>query len=97
MGRRWQSNRAASPASSGSSAFDSSEGMIEDLNAGVIDALVVQDPFKMGFEAVRAWCDKLNGKTPEKRIDLAAAVIRKADLDKPEIKELLIPDVKKHL
>jgi ribose transport system substrate-binding protein len=53
--------------------------------------MVVQDPFKMGFEAVRTVVDKLNGKTPPKRVDLAARVIRKEDLEKPEIKQLLSP------
>ena len=70
-------------------AFDSSEGMIEDLKAGVIHAMVVQDPFKMGFEAVQSLVDKLHGKTPPKRMDLPAHVIEKQDLDKPEVKELL--------
>jgi ribose transport system substrate-binding protein len=78
-------------------AFDSSEGLVEDLNGGVIDALVAQDPFKMGYEAVRAATDKLNGKTPDKKIDLSAAVITKADLDKPEVKLLLHPDLEKYL
>jgi ribose transport system substrate-binding protein len=72
-------------------AFDSSDGMIEDLKGGTINAMVVQDPFKMGFEAVRTVVDKLNGKTPPKRVDLAARVIRKEDLEKPEIKQLLSP------
>jgi ribose transport system substrate-binding protein len=78
-------------------AFDSSEGLVEDLNAGVIDALVAQDPFKMGYEAVRAVTEKLNGKTPDKKIDLSAAVITKADLEKPEVKLLLHPDLEKYL
>lgn len=78
-------------------AFDSSDGLVEDLKFGVMDALVAQDPFKMGFEAVRAVTDKLNGKTPEKKVDLAAVVITKADLDKPEIQALLHPDLEKYL
>ena len=78
-------------------AFDSSEGLVADLNAGVIDALVAQDPFKIGYEAVRAVTEKLDGKTPEKKIDLSAQVITKADLDKPEIKQLLHPDLAKYL
>jgi ribose transport system substrate-binding protein len=61
-------------------AFDSSESMIEDMKAGVIDAMVVQDPAKMGYEAVRTVVDKLNGKTPPKRIDLDARVLRKGDV-----------------
>jgi ribose transport system substrate-binding protein len=78
-------------------AFDSSESLIEDLKAGVITAMVVQDPFKMGFEAVKVLVDKLNGINPAKRIDLIPTVVEKQDLEKPEIKELLYPDVKKYL
>jgi len=78
-------------------AFDSSENMIADMKAGVIDAMVVQDPFKMGFEAVKTLVDKLNGVTPPKQIDLPARVVRKDDLDKPDVHELLYPDVKKYL
>ncbi len=70
-------------------AFDSSDTMIQDLRDGVIDAMVVQDPFKMGFEAVQTVVQKLDGQTPPARIDLHARVIRKADLDDPEVKQLL--------
>lgn len=76
-------------------AFDSSDTMIEDLRNGVIDAMVVQDPFKMGFEAVHTLVQKLDGQTPPQRIDLHARVIRKADLDTPEVKALLRPDLQK--
>lgn len=78
-------------------AFDSSDTMIEDLRGGTINAIVVQDPFKLGYEAVRTINDKLHGRTPEKKIDLSARVVTKDDLDKPEIQELLNPDVKKYL
>ena len=77
--------------------FDASDSLIEDLKGGTLDALVVQYPFKMGFESVTTLVDKLNGTTPPKRIDLPARVVTKADLDKPEIHELLYPDVKKYL
>jgi ribose transport system substrate-binding protein len=76
-------------------AFDSSEGLVDDLSAGVIDALVAQDPYKIGYEAVRAVTEKLDGKTPTKKMDLSAVVITKADLEKPEIKQLLHPDLSK--
>ncbi len=72
-------------------AFDSSEGLVEDLSAGVIDALVAQDPFKIGYEGVRAVTEKLDGKSPAKKIDLSATVITKTDLDKPDIRKLLHP------
>jgi ribose transport system substrate-binding protein len=78
-------------------AFDFTDGLIEDLKAGVIDALVVQDPFKMGYEAVKTQVDHLHGNNPPKRIDLSARVIVKADLDKPDVKALLFPDLDKYL
>lgn len=78
-------------------AFDSSESMIDDMKAGVIDAMVVQDPFKMGFEAVKTLVDKLHGITPPKQMDLSARLIQRADLSKPEVQQLLYPDVKKYI
>jgi ribose transport system substrate-binding protein len=78
-------------------AFDASDDLVEDLKDGSIDALVAQDPFKMGYEAVKTLVDKLKGANPPKVIDLSATVVTKGDLDKPEIKALLFPDVKKYL
>jgi len=75
-------------------AFDSSDSLIEDLKGGTIDAMVVQDPFKMGYEAVKTLVDKLNGITPPKRIDLPARVVHKADLDNPDVHQLLYPSTK---
>ena len=51
----------------------------------------------MGFQAVKTLVDKLHGVTPPKQIDLPARVVHKADLDRPEVHELLYPDVKKYL
>ncbi len=76
--------------------FDSAPSMIEDLKAGTISAMVVQDPYRIGYEAVRTLVDKINGKTPAKRMDLDARVLHAGDLDKPDVKQLLSPDVKKN-
>lgn len=78
-------------------AFDSSDSMIQDLKDGVIDTLVVQDPFRIGYEAVRTLVDKINGRTPPKRIDLAARTVIREQLDSADVRELLQPDVKKYL
>lgn len=75
--------------------FDSSEGLIEDLKEGSVDALVVQDPFKIGYESVRTIVDKLSGKEPPKRMDLSALVVHKEDLDKADVRKLLLMDQKK--
>lgn len=69
--------------------FDSSDALIDDLRKGPVDALVVQDPRKMGFEAVNTVVQKLKGQPPPKRTDLKAVAVQRADLEKPEIKTLL--------
>jgi ribose transport system substrate-binding protein len=78
-------------------AFDASEDLVEDLRDGTIDALVAQDPFHMGYQAVKTLVDKLHGTDPPKVMDLSARVVTKADLEKPDIKTLLFPDVRKYL
>lgn len=78
-------------------AFDASEGLVEDLRGGAIDALVAQDPFRIGYEAVKTLVDKLHGRTPPRRMDLHARVVTRADLERPEVKRLLFPDFRKYL
>jgi len=78
-------------------AFDASDQLINDLRDGWIDALVVQNPFKMGYEAVRAVGLKLNGAEPPARVDSGATLILRKDLEKPEVKALLFPDIQAYL
>ena len=78
-------------------AFDSSDTLIQDLRDGTMSAMVAQDPFQMSYQAVQAIVDKWNGKTPDKRIDLHARVIRKEQLDQPEVQQLLKPDISKYV
>ena len=77
--------------------FDSSDQLIGDLKAGFIDSLVVQNPFRMGYEATKAIGQKLKGETPKAAIDSGATLVKLADLEKPEVKELLFPDLSKYL
>jgi ribose transport system substrate-binding protein len=76
---------------------DSSPNLVEEMRAGAVHALIAQDPFGMAFQAVQTLVDRLDGKTPPKRIDLKPRAITKDDLDLPDVKELLNPDVKKYL
>ena len=72
--------------------FDFSETHVEALQDGTIDVMLVQDPFRIGYEAVKSLAQKLGGQTPVKRLDLPAREIVKADLDKPEVRALLFPE-----
>ena len=75
-------------------AFDASDNLVDDLKGGTIQAMVLQDPFKMGYETVKTLVEKLDGKTPAKRLDLPAKVIFAEDAGKPENQRLLSPELK---
>lgn len=78
-------------------AMDASDQLIEDLRAGWIDSLVVQNPFRMGYEATRAIGLKLSGQTPPRTLDSGARLILREDLDKADVRELLFPDLRSYL
>jgi ribose transport system substrate-binding protein len=77
--------------------FDSSDSIEKDLRDGVIDALVVQDPFNIGYQAVMSVLAAINGETPPKRMDSPAALVTRENIDSPEIDKLLHPDLKQYL
>jgi len=63
----------------------------------VIDSLVVQNPFKMGQEAVRLAVEKLDTKPVTKMNALAPKLIDKENLGTPEVQAQVNPDLKKYL
>ena len=69
--------------------FDTSLGLVEGLKRGEIQALVAQNPRRMGREAVQAVVAKMKGETVHAVIDSGAAVITKENLGTPEIQALL--------
>jgi ribose transport system substrate-binding protein len=69
--------------------FDFSDSHVEALKDGTIDVMLVQDPFRIGYEAVRSLADKLQGRTPVHRLDIPARSILKADLGNPEVQALM--------
>jgi ribose transport system substrate-binding protein len=77
--------------------FDSSPNLLDDLKSGAIDSLVVQDPFKMGYESVKAAVEKLNGGTPKKINNLAPLVVTKENMSDPAVDLRLHPDLDKYL
>jgi len=72
-------------------AFDASDEEIAALKEGVIQALVVQNPYKMGYEGVKAAVDHLEGRPVEKRIDTGVTVVTMDNFDEPEIQKVLYP------
>lgn len=77
--------------------FDYSDTIERALEDGVMDAVVVQDPFNIGYTAVRTMVASLNGETPPKRIDSPARLITREDLADPEVQRYLHPDLERYL
>jgi ribose transport system substrate-binding protein len=77
--------------------FDSSPALIDGLKDGVIDSLVTQNPFDMGYKAVKDAVSKMNGGTVEHIQSLPAVVVTKANLDDPVIHARLFPDLDSYL
>jgi ribose transport system substrate-binding protein len=77
--------------------FDSSPTLVEDIQAGNIDSLVVQNPFRMGYMVVQALVNQLHGKTPEKRIDTGATLVTASNLKDAAVQDLLNPPIEKYL
>ncbi len=77
--------------------FDWSPTLLDDLNSGLIDSLVVQNPFKMGYESVLTAVNKLDGKPVVKINDLEPRLIEKSNVNDPDVEAQLHPDLKKYL
>ncbi|MGK3990222.1 substrate-binding domain-containing protein [Sorangium sp. So ce136] len=77
--------------------FDASDKLLGALREGDIEALVVQDPFTMGYQAVKTMAAHLRGEKVERRIDTGARVVTRQDLDDPAVKEIVKPDLARWL
>jgi len=69
--------------------FDASPPLVQALRAGKLDALVLQDPRKMGELSVRTLASALKGETVEAVIDTGVVLATPANMDAPEIAPLL--------
>jgi ribose transport system substrate-binding protein len=77
--------------------FDASDNLIKGLADGHIDALIIQDPVKMGYLAVKTLVAHIKGEKVEKRIDTGVHIATKENMEEPAMKELLKPDLSKWL
>ena len=71
--------------------FDSSKPLIDAIAAGQLNAVVVQNPRKMGYLGVKAVVDAINKKSVDKQVDTGATLVTKANLNSPDIQTLIAP------
>jgi len=71
--------------------FDASPPLVEGLKKGEIQALVAQNPKKMGYEGVKTVAAYLQGKQVLPSVDTGAQLVTQENLNSLEIQKLLNP------
>jgi ribose transport system substrate-binding protein len=75
-------------------AFDSDDKLVGFLKDGTIAALIVQDPYRMGYEGVKTALAASKGEKVDAKVDTGVNLITKENMDSPRSQELLSPKVK---
>ncbi len=73
--------------------FDFTEPIAEALREGVISGVVVQDPFTMGYQSVRAAYDVVMGKPVAPRVETKVIFVTNENIDDPEIIAVTKPNI----
>ncbi len=74
-------------------AFDADEAEIGYLQGGQIKALVVQNPYAMGYEGVKTAVAAISGEEVEKNVDTGVTIVTQENFDTEEVQALLYPEV----
>jgi ribose transport system substrate-binding protein len=74
--------------------FDNDEKLVGFLKNGTIVALVVQDPYRMGYDGVKTALAASKGEKVPEKVDTGANLITKENMNTPRSQELLNPKVK---
>ncbi len=74
--------------------FDSDDKLVEFLKDGTIAGLVVQDPYRMGYDGIKTALAVSKGEKVEAFIDTGANLITKANMNGEKQQALLNPKVK---
>ncbi len=77
--------------------FDSGSQSVADMRNGDVQALVVQDPMKMGYLGVKTLVAHIQGRPVEKRIDTSVVLVTGENMNRPEVAALLNPPFKEIL
>ena len=74
--------------------FDNDDKLVKFLEDGVISALVVQDPYRMGYDGIKTALAASKGEKVEAFVDTGANLVTKANMKDPKIDALLNPKLK---
>jgi ribose transport system substrate-binding protein len=71
--------------------FDPSPALVDAMAQNKIHAIILQDPVKMGYEAVKTMVAHLNKQKVEKRVSTGETVATPDNMRTPQIQKLLDP------
>ena len=74
--------------------FDSDDKLIGYLKDGTIAALLLQDPYRMGYDGVKTALAASKGEKVPANVDTGANLVTKANMNQPKEHALLYPPVK---
>jgi len=74
--------------------FDSDDKLIGFLKDGTIAALIVQDPYRMGYDGIKTALAVSKGEKVQANVDTGANLITKANMDGEKQHALLYPNIK---
>ncbi|MDQ3910499.1 MAG: substrate-binding domain-containing protein [Actinomycetota bacterium] len=63
----------------------------QELREGVINALVVQNPFEMGYRGVEAAVQKIRGNAEVEGQNTSVTLVTRDNVDDPEVQSVLHP------
>jgi ribose transport system substrate-binding protein len=69
--------------------FGSDDKLLKSLNDGTIAALIVPDPFRIGYQGVKTAFAASKGEKVPPTVDVAANLVTKANMDSARSRELL--------
>jgi ribose transport system substrate-binding protein len=69
--------------------FDGGDTNMKGLRDGEINALVLQNPYKMGYTGVQVMLDHLAGKPVPPRVDTGTMLVTLANINTPPVQDLL--------
>ncbi len=77
--------------------FDYTDPIAEGIRAGDIAGVVVQDPFRMGYQGVKTAFNVIQGQSVEPRVETEVVFVTGKNIDDPEIVQVTSPDIAKWL
>jgi ribose transport system substrate-binding protein len=70
--------------------FDTPSPVIDALKKGEVNAIIAQDPARIGFQSVKTMVDHIRGKKIPTNIDIDVQIITRDNINNPDIQKLLV-------